>query len=221
LAITKLDLHGNPYLGVLCSASDSFALIPKLIEPNDREAMIETLGVELVPMSINGSMILGSLCAMNSHGMVAPTYTLKEDLKEIGKHINVAVIPTKLTATGNNILCNDKVAFLHPGFDRRTKGMVMDTLDVEIMEGTIAGLETVGSVAYATNKGLLVHPKATEDELEILNKFFKIPIKKTTANYGTPFIGACLIANSRGAVVGSLSTGIELGNIEDSLDIID
>jgi translation initiation factor 6 len=193
-----------------------------LIEEKDVDLISKTLGVEeIIPMSIHGASILGSLCAMNGHGIIVPNYTLEGDVKEIGEHMNVGEIPSKLTAAGNNILCNDKAAYLHAGFDKESKKIIADTLDVEILEGTVAGLETVGSVAYATNKGLLVHPKATEEEIETLKEFFGVPIKKTTANYGTPFIGACLIANSKGAVVGSLTTGIEMGNIEDSLDVID
>jgi len=40
-----------------------------------------------------------------------------------------------------------------------------------------------------------------------------------TLNYGTPYLGACAIANSKGAVVGSSSTPIELGRIEDGLGL--
>ena len=222
MAINKTDIHGNPYLGVLCSASESLVISPKLIEEKDVDKIVKTLKVdEIVPMRINGASILGSLCAMNSKGIIVPNYTLENDVKDIGKHISVGEIPSKLTAAGNNILCNDKVAYIHTGFDNKSRGIIADVLDVEIAEGTVAGLETVGSVAYATNKGLLVHPKATDEEIETLKEFFGIPIKKTTANYGTPFIGACLIANTKGAVVGSLTTGIEMGNIEDSLDVID
>jgi translation initiation factor 6 len=221
LGVKKLDLEGNPYLGVLCSASEAIAICPVLTTKRDRQKISETLGVEVIPMSIQGASILGSLCALNSHGMMVPEFTLDQDIVEIRKNVNVGELPSKLTAAGNNILCNDKIALIHEELNRQSRRLIADVLDVEVVAGTIAGLETVGSVAYATNKGLLVHPKTTEDELETLSEAFRLPIKKTTANYGTPFIGACLIANSRGAVVGSLSTGIELGNIEDSLDIID
>lgn len=169
---------------------------------------------------IGGANIIGSLCVMNSKGILLPNYGDKEDVKDLPDSLEVAVIPSKQTALGNNILANDKHALVHPDYDKRSLQMMEDTLGVEIMEGTIAGLETVGSVAYATNKGILVHPKATEDEIETLKEFFDLPVKKTTANYGTPFIGACLTANTKGAVAGSLTTGIELGNIEDGLDLI-
>ena len=221
MGIRKLDIHGNPYVGVLCSTSESLSICPTLIEPNDLETLEEILGTELVRMNIQGATILGSLCAMNSHGMLVPEFVLDSDIKEIKQHINVAEVPSKLTAAGNNILCNDKIAYVHEEYNRRSRRLIADVLDVEVVPGTVAGLETVGSVAYATNKGLLVHPKTTEAEIEKLDEVFGVPIKKTTANYGTPFIGACLVANSKGAVVGSLSTGIEMGNIEDSLDIID
>ena len=88
------------------------------------------------------------------------------------------------------------------------------------MKGTIAGLKTVGTAAIITNRGGLCHPKVKKDELEFLKSFFKIDITTGTANYGTPLIGACLIANSKGAVTGTTTTGIELGRIEDGLNLI-
>ena len=40
-----------------------------------------------------------------------------------------------------------------------------------------------------------------------------------TINHGVPFIGSGLVANSKGALVGDLTTGIELGRIEEALNL--
>ena len=96
---------------------------------------------------------------------------------------------------------------------------IEDALDVEVMRGTIAGLKTVGSAAVITNRGGICHPKVKDEELEFLNSLFKIDIVLGTANYGTPLVGACIIANSKGAITGNTTTGIELGRIEDGLKL--
>jgi translation initiation factor 6 len=74
--------------------------------------------------------------------------------------------------------------------------------------------------AYATNKGVLAHPKATEAELAKLDEMFDVPVNIGTVNYGSPLVGSALLANTKGYVVGTESTGIELGRIEDSLGFV-
>ena len=71
--------------------------------------------------------------------------------------------------------------------------------------------------AVVTNKGLLCHPKTTDDEINHLKKVFKVDVMIGTINHGVPAIGSGLIANTKGAVVGSLTTGIEMGRIEEAL----
>jgi translation initiation factor 6 len=124
-----------------------------------------------------------------------------------------------LNAVGNNILANDFGALVHKKFSKKSITQIEDTLDVEVMKGTIAGLKTIGTAAVVTNHGGVCHPKVKEDELEFLKSLFKIEIVKGTANYGTPLVGACIIANSNGAVTGTTTTGIELGRIEDGFKL--
>ena len=217
MGVSLLDIYGNPYIGVLCRANEETAIVPFHIQEKERGVIETALGVKARPMLVGGASILGSLCVMNSKGALLPHFCSEEDVSALKGSLRVGVLPSKHTACGNNILANDRAALINPEYDTKSREIIRDILDVEVMEGTIAGLETVGSVAYVTSKGMLVHPKAMPEEIESLDSLFKIPIKKTTANYGTPFIGACLIANTKGAVIGSLSTGIEIGNIEESL----
>ena len=84
---------------------------------------------------------------------------------------------------------------------------------------SIGGIKTVGSACLITEKGAICHPKATDEEIETLSEFFKIPFSPGTLNYGTGYVGACGIANSRGAVIGESSTPIEIGKLEDALHL--
>jgi len=82
-------------------------------------------------------------------------------------------------------------------------------------------LNTVGMAAVATNKGVLCHPKVTDEEKEMLSSLFQVPLMIGTVNHGIPLIGSGLIANSFGFVVGSSTTGIEMGRIEEALCFLD
>jgi translation initiation factor 6 len=94
------------------------------------------------------------------------------------------------------------------------------TLNVEVYRGTIAGIKNVGMAGVVTNKGLLVHPRVTSSEREILEKIFDLPVSIGTTNFGTQMLGSGILANSNGYLAGSETTGHELGRIEEALGFI-
>jgi len=65
--------------------------------------------------------------------------------------------------------------------------------------------------------GCLVHPGTTQDKMEWLEEILKVSVDHSTANKGVGYLGGCMIANSKGVVVGDFSTGPELGRIDDVL----
>ena len=76
--------------------------------------------------------------------------------------------------------------------------------------GTIGGLPQVGSLATASNKGVLVNPIITESEKKHLAEVLKVPITIGTVNSGIPYPKSGVVVNSKGAVVGSHTLGSEL-----------
>jgi len=82
-------------------------------------------------------------------------------------------------------------------------------------------MKTVGMAAVVTNKGCLCHPKVTDDEKKVLEKVFDVEVMIGTINHGHPMIGSGLVANSKGAIIGNLTTGIEMGRIEEALGFLD
>ena len=145
---------------------------------------------------------------------------IKNFLNENDLDMNIEIIKSKNTALGNLILTNDKGALISTEL-KEFKKDIEDVLNVEVEVGTIAELPTVGSNAEVTNKGCLAHPLVDDDELEFLKGLFKVEyIGKGTANKGTTSVGDCIIANSKGAIVGGDTTGPELLMIEDALGLI-
>ncbi len=213
------DVSGNPYVGVFCAASESLAVVPETVEKRIARSIGETLEVEVVRTNIAGSILVGSLLAINSNGAVFTNLAEKAELGRLPGGLNKVHMQEKINAAGNNLLVNDHGACIHPAATRKTVDRVQDALGVEVQKRTIAGIETVGSACICTNKGLVCHPKTSEDELKELSELFKVPAVLGTLNYGTPYLGACAVANSRGAFLGSTTTPIEMGRIEDGLNL--
>jgi translation initiation factor 6 len=213
------DILGSPYIGVYCSASDRLAVVPGAVEESTIEELRDALQVDVVTTYIAGSTVIGSLLAMNSQGAVVTNFAEKAELDMVSKELRVGVMEEKLNAAGNNILVNDRAAYVHPDASRHTLRLLEDVFGVEVQRTSVAGIETVGSACIATSKGVVCHPRTTEDELGKISEFFKVPAVVATLNYGTPYLGACAVANSKGAYVGSRSTPIELGRLEDGLGL--
>ncbi|MEM2688427.1 MAG: hypothetical protein QXR01_01065, partial [Candidatus Bathyarchaeia archaeon] len=97
---------------------------------------------------------------------------------------------------------------------------IADTLGVEAVPGEIAQLPYVGSLAVATNKGVLAHPLLKEEERKLLEDVLKVPVDVGTVNCGIPYVGTGLIGNSHAVVAGSLTTGPEIFIIGHALGVV-
>jgi len=213
------DIEGNTYIGVYCSASERLAVVSEATQQRFRNEIGRTLGVEVLATNIAGSTVVGSLVAMNSNGAIVTNFAERSELSRFPEDLRVGMMEEKLNASGNNILVTDRAALVHPGASGRALKVLADVFGVEVGRGSVAGIQTVGSACIATSKGVVCHPKTTESELRMISELFKVPATVATLNYGTPYLGACAIANSRGAYVGSRSTPIELGRLEDGLHL--
>jgi translation initiation factor 6 len=213
------DVTGNPYVGVYCVASEHLAIVTEAVEPKTAKEIARTLDVQVVCTNIAGGTIVGSLVAMNSNGAMVTNFAEKHELARLPHGLRVGKMEEKVNAAGNNILVNDNAALVHPGASNHTVKMIQDILGVETRRGSVAGIGTVGSACIATSKGIVCHPLTSKEELKELSDFFKVPAAIATLNYGTPYLGACAVANSKGAYIGSRSTPIELGRLEDGLGL--
>ncbi|MCL7411666.1 MAG: translation initiation factor IF-6 [Methanosarcinaceae archaeon] len=217
--IRTLNIYDNPVIGVFGTCTEDVALVPIGTKSTVCDSLAEFLDVRVIPVLIGGSTVVGSLVRGNSNGFLIPNIADPDDLKDVGLPVNT--LPGKLSAVGNVVLANDSAALVHYEMSNEAIKVVSDTLGVDVHRGTIAGLNTVGMAGTVTNKGLLVHPRATQAEIENLENIFGLPVSIGTSNFGSQHVGSGVIANSKGYVAGSNTTGHELGRIEDALGLID
>ena len=215
-----LDFNENPNLGVFCRANNDLAFVRKGLSKKVKKKIVSALDVNLIELSISDATIIGSLLTFNSKGAVVCDF-IDEDALNIIKDqgFEVCIISDKINAVGNDILVNDNGALVHPDIKDNTIEKIKRYLKVPVHRGTIGSLKTVGMSAVVTNKGLLCHPKATDDEKRTLEDIFGVNVMIGTVNHGSPVIGSGLVANSKGAIIGNLTTGIEMGRIEEALDL--
>ena len=213
---------GSPNIGVFAVANESLSFVAHDAVDEFVNDINQALGVEVVRTTVADSFVVGSLVAMNSNGAIVSGLAGERELDVIRSRIPVALLEDKLNAAGNNILVNDNGAIVNPEMDSRTLKQVEEVLGVECVRGTIADIVTVGSVCRATNKGAAIYVDATEDEIKMVKDILKVDnIVRTTVNHGVRFVSPGILANSKGAVVGDLTTPIEMGKLEDAFDLYD
>lgn len=219
--IQLITYNKNPNIGVIGKSNDKFAFVPVICPPSFASAVSDTLGVEVHRINICGTFLIGAMLAMNNRGAVLSGHAYKEEINEMKKlDINVGVVKEKFTALGNLVLLNDNGAIASKLFGKKTIAIMKDVLDCEVEVRDIGGFRAVGSAGVATNKGALVHPMVSEEELRWVENILKVDVDIGTVNRGVGFVRTGIIANKNGALVGNETTGPEIARIEDSLDLL-
>ncbi|EGR27570.1 hypothetical protein IMG5_193700 [Ichthyophthirius multifiliis] len=175
--------------------------------------------IPVIHTSVGDSRIIGRLTCGNKNGLLVPNTCNDTELRHIRNSlpddIKVRRIEEKLSALGNCIVANDYVALVHPDLDKESEEIIADTLGVEVFRITIANNVLVGTYCVINNKGGLVHPLATVEELDELSNLLQIPLCAGTINRGSDVIGAGLVVNDWAAFCGLDTTSTEISVIEN------
>ena len=220
--LKRVDIVGNPNVGVFILATDVIAIVPYNLGDEKVEIIKETLEVEIIKSSISGSSLIGSLAVANSNGIVVSPHVLDREVKQfedIG--LNVATIPGQYTAVGNIVAANDKGAIASPFLSPEAIEVIEETLDVDVSTSHIVGSDIIGSLIKVTNKGFLISKNALQSEVNFAREVFGVEGDIGTVGRGIPLVGACIIANSTGAIVANNSTGPEMARVEEALGFLD
>jgi len=221
--VLRATFTGSSYVGVFARVVDDLLLV----RPDVEDDLAETLGAELaadvLATTVGGSNTVGSLAVGNENGIVVSTRVTDRERDRIAEAADrpVAELPGRINAAGNVVLANDYGAYVHPDLSREAVTTVGETLAVPVERGDLADVHTVGTAAVANNTGVLCHPNAREPELQAVEAALDVRADVGTVNYGAPLVGAGLLANDEGYVVGEDTTGPELGRIEETLGFID
>jgi len=209
------NFAGDPNIGVFARVAGDIAVIPPEATPEFREALKEALTVELVATTIQGSSIIGSLVAGNSRGLVVSGLATDDEIAVLEKHRKVMLLCETMNAAGNVIMVNDTFAAVHPDLPVDIAAAIGEFLDVEVIHLTLGGVRTIGMAGVATNKGVIVHPNATAQQIAQIEAVAKVPVGTGTINMGSGLIGTGLLVNDTGYIAGNATSGFELGRIED------
>jgi translation initiation factor 6 len=210
-----ITFGGDPNIGVFARVLGNIAIIPPESPEDFKAAVRSALNVELVETTIQGSAIIGSLVAGNSRGIVVSGLATEEEIAILSKHREVLLLTESMNAAGNVIMANDTFAAVHPDMPVDMMHTIGEFLGVEIITLVLGGVKTVGMAGVATNKGVIVHPRATDQQIARIEAVAKVPVGTGSINMGSGLVGTGLLVNESGYIAGNATSGFELGRIED------
>lgn len=212
--IIQSEIINDVNVGLYGFATDKYCIMG---EKDD--SIKKALNVEIIEATALETYLTKIFIAGNSSGIIVPEILEGFELKNLKKKFDkVFVLEDTHTCVGNLVLMNDK-GILVSHLLRRHKKKIGDFFGLPCEVATIAKMHTIGTLAMATNKGCLAHPKLRVPEKERINKILGVEAIEATVNFGTVHVGAGIIANSNGAVVGSSTSGYELGAISTGLKL--
>ncbi len=216
--IAKAGYYKNPFIGLYIRTNDRHTLMAKNAPEKIHSAVKNALGTETVELFINQSPLVGLFCVLNSNGCILAADAEKAEKSAIKKlGYNVHALKSSLTP-GNSILVNDKSCLASPQLPRLEAKEVADCLGVEVFQHKLSGISTIGATNVATNNGLLAYNDVTDVEFKHMLKIMQVPGGSNgTTNNGVVYNSFGLVANSRGALVGELTTGFETQRVYEAL----
>ena len=214
--IRYAEFLGDSNIGLFGVATDKYVVLPEA-------------GIDVLPLSkkvayttIAGTKLCGIFLAGNSHGLLVPRTITDRELANLKKSlhgINICVIESKHTALGNLVVCNDSGAIISPLLHAQADA-ISKCLKVPVLEHEILGMNIVGALCTATNKGFILDMYASETEFKLISQFLKVKGDIGTVNFGSEFVKSGILANSKAVFVGSKTTGPEVARIDEALGFL-
>ncbi len=210
MSIYKYRVYRSANIGIFMRANDDYIFIPKGFAHTKASRLEEFLSVKSVRVSLAYTRLLGPLMVANNHGIIVAGIVDDDELGTLrSTGLKVARLNSRLTAVGNLIAVNDRAAIVSTLLDGCID-LIKDTLSVKVAQMSIASYHQVGAVLSCTNKGAVVHPDASDEEIERVSSILEVDVEPATVNGGVPFVSSGIVANSKAVVVGSLTTGPEM-----------
>jgi translation initiation factor 6 len=210
--IHLFDVYRSPNIGIFLRANDKFCLVPRGLANTKKERLEPLLQTQVIHISIAGSRLLGPLIAMNNNGIIVSRLAEDEEVAALREFTGMKVekLNSRFTSVGNLITANDNGAIASDIFGDESIRSIERVLGVPVKKMRIANYVQLGAMVCATNSGSIVHPIATDNEIDQIRLALRVDPEPATVNGGIPFVGSGFVGNTKGILVGNSTRGGEL-----------
>jgi len=223
MKILKIGFGKNPNIGLYVFASTKFCLVPKTIRDNDLKQIEDTLGVKAYKVSIAGTELLGVFCSGNSSVLMVPEIAFESEIRDIEKickenGVRLYVLESEKTALGNLVKANDKGIVLSSQFSKSEIDAIESVFALRSISLDVSESLTIGSGLVINNSKGIVHNNMDDKDLESVKNVLGIQAIRGTINFGQAYVSSGLVMNDYGFIVGDLSSGVEIMDVDEFLN---
>jgi translation initiation factor 6 len=226
MAILKSQVFGSPLIGVYLEINTQFALYPSNLLKSSLSSFREIFKkTSFHKLTINNSNLVGVYTASNRYGIIFPDILREGEREDLESYLEneddsyeIGIVKSIDNAFGNLILCNDQGAIIS-SLLRKHKDEIENTLNVETVVFDFANSYLPGSIGLANNKGCLVHPLSSDDEIDFISSILKVETDVSTINRGIPYLSSSAAVNDEGGIFGKYSTGPEMMRLTNVLKL--
>jgi translation initiation factor 6 len=220
MAIDTADIFGSDQVGIHLATIGDVVLHPAELLVHVLEKIQHCLELEMQPISIGGSNLIGALVAGNSRGMAVADIATESDIDALTAFGDVVVMEGGVNTAGNLLLVNEHGVIASPSIPTDGLEIMAEVMGVQVAATTIAGQDVVGSLGVTNDQGVLLHPDVTPEEVLLIEEVLGVPPMVGTVAFGSPYVGAGSCASNNGVIAGTETTGPELNRMEDALGLI-
>ncbi len=220
--ILTTNYNQNPNIGLFCYATNKYCLVPPKFPDKLKKDFEKVFNVPVYEIKAAGTDLLGVFFSGTDDCLLVPKIMFDTELKQLETFkIKYKVINSELTALGNNLLIENGVCIANPDYKETVLKDIEKSLKIKVKTGKISELNIVGSMAVANDKGCLVSADIEEFEKKFLKNNLKLNVTTGTVNFGSPYIGSGIVCNNNGFVVGDISGGPEIQNMDIALGFLE
>lgn len=221
MTVELAQFAGNINIGLYSVTTDKYSIVADSLPDKFVDTLKRVLHTDIYTFTIDPT-IVGALIKGNSNGLVLSSIIspdVERNLKQTFPDLNITRFDFDYFALGNLILTTDKVSLLSPIIPKETRNAIGETLGTEVITLKLNNSDLVGSLVITNMIGAIASPLIeNSDELEnILDLLSLKKIDTSTVNRGAQFPSSGIICNSKGALLGQNSTGIETIAITNAL----
>jgi len=139
MTISTGDILGNSQVGVYLSVIGNNLFYPTSLDKPAIQEIEQAFDLEMNPILIGGSSLLGSLIVGNSKGIAVADIATEEDLDVLSSFGEIVILESGVNAAGNLVECNDYGAVVSKS--RPTPGveLIGEVLGVKTASTRVAG----------------------------------------------------------------------------------
>jgi|GEM_PF-6801193 len=222
--VVKLHYFKNPFVGLYVWANNNVVLVPKDFSHKFVGSVEQALEADVVRVSVASTSLLGLYLTGNDKLLLVPSVVEEGEFKEMqdvlsSYGLEVMVWDVIHNALGNNVLMGARAALVSPHLKAHVDWLTdVTSLRVDVWH---SDYPTPGSVVLLNSYGAFVHYALGDEQLSFLKEWFQLEsVERGTLNKGVGFVGYGAVVNDKGFVVGSESTGFEIGDMTVALGFV-